>query len=202
MSLEKIGKILKEENFIHLDFNNTESRFRKVFSKMEVMAAYDVLDQLILSRHALSLSIETPNSVYRGKDESFSNYLNERMELYGNRDITNSELTYLDQHHLRSKKNQVARSKFSLSTISVWRDRKLSEVLSREKSEYILITGFDTDCEVLINTLDTVDMAFVPIVVSDCVSCSSERKHFSALEILSRFSYVLDSRDIISIMES
>ncbi len=195
-----MGIILQEKNFIHLDINNTQDRFKRIFSKMEVMMAYEVIDELINSRKIESISITTPDSIYRGQDPAFNGYLNERVEILGDRNLTATERKFIEDHDAMQKKLNMRSIRCKTDTVSLWRDNKVEKLLDDRQCDYFIITGFDTETEILVNALEAVDRSKIPIIVSDCVSCPSERKHFSALEILSRFSYILDSRDIISLM--
>lgn len=167
---------------------------------MEVMMAYEVVEELINVRKIQSISITTPDSIYRGNDPAFNDYLNERVEILGDRNLTATERKFIEDHDAMQQKLNMSSIGCKTDTVSLWRDMKVERLLGDTQCDYFIITGFDTDTEILVNALEAVDRSKIPIIVSDCVSCPSERKHFGALEILSRFSYILDSRDIISLM--
>lgn len=200
VSLGELEIILRERNFVHLDINNTQKRFEKIFSKMEVMMAYEVVEQLIDMGRVKSISINTPESIYRGNDSSFSNYLSDRLEILGDRNVSDMEKKFIEDHAAMKAQRHSNGLQYETNSVSLWRDNRMEKLLRGSKSPYCMITGFDTDTEILVNALETVDRSMIPIIVSDCVSAPSERKHFAALEILSRFAYILDSRDIISVM--
>lgn len=72
----------------------------------------------------------------------------------------------------------------------------LSATLESLHIDRVFITGFDTDAEVIVTASGTLSRGIMPVVVSDGVSSPSERLHFSALEILSNFSEIVDSREM------
>ncbi|MHB1439397.1 MAG: isochorismatase family protein [Cuniculiplasma sp.] len=197
MTADEVRDIIKKGNFIHFAINSDEKHFRASFSKMEYIMAYEYLNELNKKLSISSFSIIVPENIYRGNDRTFSKFINGRKQLFRDQPLTEMEKIFMNQFKDFMDPHK---PEFTSARMSLWERFLESEHSVKVATKNILITGFDTDNEIFINALNAADMGFVPIVLSDCVSGPSERNHFNALEFMSRFTYIIDSRDLMSIM--
>ncbi|MCL6014110.1 MAG: isochorismatase family protein [Candidatus Thermoplasmatota archaeon] len=194
MEMHKVGSKIRSGDFIHIALNTNERYFRYAFSKMEYILAYEYLEELMERLSVHSYRISVPKNIYRGEDRNFKEYINERRNIFRERPLNDMEESFIDRfRHFELEKYPEIES----DQMSIWNQESIMEIIKKEKKNHILITGFDTDNEIFINALNASDMGFVPVILSDGVSAPSERNHFNALELMSRFTYMVDSRDIM-----
>ncbi len=198
--MDKITHILKEGNFISIEINNTKKRFMQIFSKMEFVSSYGVIINLTKTTRTKKISISTSSYLYNGNDEDFNNYINQRSKIYSQKEVSKSENVFLEEYEYLLKHN--TNKEIKIDSVSLWKNKEVMKIIDECKTRTVLLFGFNSDSEILVNAIEAMENGFVPIVVSDGVSCPSERRHFSSLEVISRFSYILDSRDILEIMEN
>ncbi len=65
----------------------------------------------------------------------------------------------------------------------------------KKSSNMIFIGGFNTEFDVMMYAAQLFLKGYLPVVISDLCSSTSERAHFSSLEALSRFAEIIDTRD-------
>ena len=194
MVTQSFESTIKNGNFFHLAINTNESYFRHVFSKMEYIMAYEYLENLMGRFSINSYRVSVPDKIYRGGDTDFKNYLNERKNIFKKHPLNRLEEDFVVQFRKFKIQKQ---PEIKVERMSLWSEEKTVELFKREDKSHILITGFNTDNEIFINATNSSDMGFVPIVLSDGVSAPSERNHFNALEFMSKFTYMVDSRDLM-----
>ncbi|MCL4323448.1 MAG: isochorismatase family protein [Candidatus Thermoplasmatota archaeon] len=194
MAAQSFGSTIKNGDFFHIAINTNEDYFRHVFSKMEYIMAYEYLENLMGRLSINSYRISVPDKIYRGNDMGFKNYLNERKNIFSKQPLNRLEEDFME----RFRKFEIQKlPEIKLNRMSVWSEDKAMKLFEKEDKAHILITGFNTDNEIFINATNSSDMGFVPIVLSDGVSAPSERNHFNALEFMSKFTYMVDSRDLM-----
>ncbi len=195
MLLDSIKEILLSGDFVHISLNNDEKHFTSCFSKMEFMTAYAYLNNFLQRNEIQSIYVSTPPSIYRGQDGEFKEYVETKNTMFRTHSINEIEASLLREYKGLKK----ADGKWIKSmSISIFDPTNLEEMEDFYGKKYFVFTGFNTDSEILLNSMLSSDNGFVPIVISDCVSSPSERTHFGTLECISKFAYVIDSRDIES----
>ena len=84
---------------------------------------------------------------------------------------------------------------------NVFADNNVTDKVNFDITDRVIVAGFDTDAEVLMSATGAISRGILPIIVSDGVSSPSERLHFGALEIMSGFAEIVDSREIQALLE-
>ncbi len=194
MGVQEFGSKIRDGNFFHIAINTDENYFRHAFSKMEYIMAYEYLEELMDRLSVNSYRLKVPKYIYRGEDKDFEHYINERRSIFKDHPLNKMEEGFMDR--FRQFKIQKYKE-IESDKMSIWNQKSVMEIIDEEKKNHILITGFDTDNEIFINALNASDMGIVPVILSDGVSAPSERNHFNTLELMSRFTYMVDSRDIM-----
>ena len=182
--------LLSKDNIVLLSVNVRGEYFEKIFSKLEFLTAYSYIHKKIIEIGMPFLSVSFPDTVPDGSIGSL--FIQEKIDSILLRDTAklNFEATF--------KKDFVALVA-ALDSYDIFKNqnRDLFDYLKRSKRKVVYITGFMTEFNIVAITLKIFNRGYIPVVVSDGVSSSRERMHFEALEILSNFSYILDSRDLI-----
>lgn len=181
---------LCNENIILLSVNVNEKYFSKIFSKLEFLTAFSYIYKKTLALKIPIFSIDLLNS--SNGESIHSSFLKEKIDSIMFREANPSSA---EDRFNSDFRNLIEVS--GLSKITSNNPNNFFQKLKRSKRKVVFITGFMTEFNIVSATLRILDMGGIPVVISDGVSTSRERMHFAALEILSNFSHVLDSRDLI-----
>ena len=189
---KEVEDIISDGNFTFIEINCIPERFESCFSKMEFITAYHYMQDLIKRIPVQSLSFSLPESIYSGKSREFMEHLKNRNRIHSRREITEMEREFEKDFRNMSRNPPIMCGTMSLFD-SFGKD-------IQGFGENIIFTGFNTETDIMYNVMIAADRGFLPIVLSDGVSGPWEMRHFNALEMMSRFSYVIDTRDVMELM--
>lgn len=162
--------------------NPTMENFRNCFSKMEMIAAMDYLKSLSGKTNFFRLEMRY--------DKNITAHLPAFRQTGDMKTAHSANGSFLTEYE------KLSDSFTSLGEVSS--ASGIIQVVSDKYSsgEPVYIGGFYTETDVLLFSAILFIGGFLPVIVSDMCSSSSERAHFSALETASRFSRIMDTRDI------
>ena len=189
---KEVANIISEGNFTFIEINCTPDRFESCFSKMEFITAFHYMQDLMKKIPVKPISFILPESIYSGKSEEFRMYMENRRKIHSRRGATEMEMEFEMEFRNMSRNSQIKCGTMSLFD-------SMDEDMQGFR-ENIIFTGFNTEIDIMYNVMIAADRGFLPIVLSDGVSSPWEMRHFNALEMISRFSYVIDTRDIMELM--
>ncbi len=189
---KEVANIISEGNFTFIEINCTPDRFESCFSKMEFITAFHYMQDLMKKIPVKPISFILPESIYSGKSEEFRVYMENRRKIHSRRGATEMEMEFEREFRNMSRNSQIKCGTMSLFD-------SMDEDMQGFR-ENIIFTGFNTEIDIMYNVMIAADRGFLPIVLSDGVSSPWEMRHFNALEMMSRFSYVIDTRDIMELM--
>ena len=189
---KEVANIISEGNFTFIEINCTPDRFESCFSKMEFITAFHYMQDLMKKIPVKPISFILPESIYSGKSEEFRMYMENRRKIHSRRGATEMEMEFEMEFRNMSRNSQIKCGTMSLFD-------SMDEDMQGFR-ENIIFTGFNTEIDIMYNVMIAADRGFLPIVLSDGVSSPWEMRHFNALEMMSRFSYVIDTRDVMELM--
>ena len=189
---KEVANIISEGNFTFIEINCTPDRFESCFSKMEFITAFHYMQDLMKKIPVKPISFILPESIYSGKSEEFRMYMENRRKIHSRRGATEMEMEFEREFRNMSRNSQIKGGTMALFD-------SMDEDMQGFR-ENIIFTGFNTEIDIMYNVMIAADRGFLPIVLSDGVSSPWEMRHFNALEMMSRFSYVIDTRDVMELM--
>lgn len=193
-AVELIGDLLESEDFCFLFINMESTRFETCFSKYEMVSGMEIISRVVAEKKIPCFSVKTDvnesgtngpslqdiggpanspvNSVY---DEKFRKQFRDLLRVVPDAQIAN----FYD----------------------VFSTPGLREGISEAGIGKVLICGFDTEREILASTIGAVREGFTPVIMSDCISSKSERIYFEVLDVLSRWTVIGDTRDMVKLWD-
>ncbi len=189
---KEAANIISEGDFTFIEINCTPERFESCFSKMEFFNAYHYMRELIKKMSVQSFSYILPDSIYRGKSVEFREHMQNKNRIYSERGATEMERNFE-----RNFRNFTMNPSTKCRSMSIF--NSMGEGIQGFRKN-VIFTGFNTEADIMYNVMIAADLGFLPVVLSDCVSSPWEMRHFNALEMMSRFSYVIDTRDVMELM--
>ena len=188
-------EIISPEKILHLSLNIKGTIFENVFSKMEFLGAYEYIMEQFQNLMIPTLSVSiTPNNFYssRYRDEKDQR----RLKNVAPRGPQHDE--FMGKFYSLVKKFPPI-SSFERNCIDIMTDIDISNAIRQSGKKVIVLSGFTTDSEIMINSSLLHYNGFIPVVISDATSTFSERMFFTALEFISLSGEVIDSRDLMKI---
>ncbi len=186
-----LEQIIRKGDYVMVELNCTPERFESCFSKMEFLTSYGYMKKVAEESGIQTFSYILPDSIYSGDDLSFQGYLQERGVMHSHRGTTKMEKKFEEDFSLMA-----TRKKKKLSSMSIFSE---IESIKGAGKKNLIFSGFNTEVDIMFNVMCAADLGFVPVVLSDGVSSPWELRHFNALEAMSRYSYIMDSRDVMEI---
>jgi hypothetical protein len=195
--MTKLEEVFRRGDFIHISINDNFENFEKCFSKMEYIMAFEYMKPLMENLSIETYQIEVSDKIYRGSDPNFLDYVNQKISFSKKNNLSKMEVEFMEKYPEVKMKNSIP---FKTDFTSIFNSTSGNSLTENFKKSYLVFTGFNSDLEILINVLNASDNGYIPVVLSDCISHYSERKYFNSLEYMSKFSYVIDSRDVMGYM--
>ena len=183
--------LFSKDNIVLLSVNVKKEYFDRIFSKLEFLTAYSYIYKKILEMGLPFLSFDFLDSP--PNDSAGSGFMQNKINSIMMRDtsVLDSNVKFSDDFSALVE---------ALDPYNIINSQKndFFAYIKGSGRKVVYITGFMTEFNIVAITLKIFNMGYIPVVVTDGVSSSRERMHFEALEILSNFSYILDSRDLIN----
>lgn len=175
-------RFLESKERIIIFLNPAIENFQNSFSKMEMITAMDYINSLSGRTRFIAIGIDYDPQV----TAHVQAFIKSRIAL---------------PHRQESTSFVEAFAKHSSSFECVGRENTAKGLLQKAaglciRGEPVYIGGFYTETDVLMFCSTVFLSGFLPVIISDLCSSPSERAHFSALEVASRFSKIMDTRDI------
>ncbi len=168
--------------------NPSLDRFIKIFTKFEVVTAFEYLAEAV-SKFSIPVFVaSTRDETMRLINKDESNVETQKFKSrYDDEFITRYTkiLSILPSH----KYEYTGFDVFSLS------DLKTSIYETNRKN--ILICGNWLETDIIGSVFGSFKMSVTPIVVSDACSSESERIFYESLDVLSRITRIIDTRDLL-----
>ena len=168
--------------------NPSLDRFVKIFTKFEVVTAFEYLAEAV-SRFSI------PVFVASRRDDT--------MRLI-NKDESNVETQkfksrYDDEFITRYTKilSTLPSHRYEYTGFDVFSLSDLKTSISETHRKNILICGNWLETDIIGSVFGSFKMSVTPIVVSDACSSESERIFYESLDVLSRITRIIDTRDLL-----
>lgn len=174
-----------------LGINIQSSTFKRIFSKLEFLTAFSYLLDFAERKSIPYSAVE-----YMGSPDdvtSISPYVKNKIEVMSGRKASTLPMPadFTGKFASLEKKSRL-HSSTTLNLRSAFREMKAAGLT------VAFLTGFVTEFHVLGAAFEAIGEGIIPVVISDAVSSANERLHFQGLEIMSNFSFVIDSRDLMN----
>ncbi|MGP6220678.1 isochorismatase family protein [Caldiplasma sukawensis] len=193
MDSNYILDFLNVNNIVAMALNNNLRNFETIYGKMEYFTAMEYFKDFCSGKNIECYNVETNNLKKNRIVENDEGVLRQFDNEVKYKFKSSYEMEYIGKFHEIELNGQ------HFSSDGVNGTKIIKEKLG-DLSEYnIIIIGINTEREVLMNAIYSVDEGANVGIISDCVSSRSERLHFNSLEIMSKFAYVFDTRDMQSI---
>ncbi len=192
---EKLSELLVMEHSAFIVLNGDEDHFSRTFGKLEINNSLKVINRLRAARRipAIAVNFNYSNSP---DSEAYDGLSGKRKSRTGRTSSISGQYSDLRRDFLNNMSSLSPLMTVTSRNENAFNSVELSATLESLHIDRVFITGFDTDAEVIVTASGTLSRGIMPVVVSDGVSSPSERLHFSALEILSNFSEIVDSREM------
>ncbi|MEM0158421.1 MAG: isochorismatase family protein [Thermoplasmataceae archaeon] len=191
-----VEDIINPERIAVACLNLSVENFQEVFSKMETVTAFAFLFGEIES---LAIPVRY---VYTGDPKGsdvFTSYNRDKNKRRRNGMAPSSKLD-VEYSSQFSSMLPGGNDPIEVSTsLDIFEGTSINDMMSEERRDTLMITGFFAEREVLFNALSALNRGYFVAVVSDAISTYSERIYYQALEILSRSVEVIDTRDLMRI---
>jgi nicotinamidase-related amidase len=169
--------------------NPSLDRFIKVFTKFEVVTAFEYLADAIL-KYAI------PVFVASKKYDNAENFSDKRKSDQENQ---NFKSRYDDEFITRYTKilSTLPVQRYEYSGYDAFSAGNLSSAISESRKDNILICGTWLETDIIGSVFGSFKLSVKPIVVSDACSSESERIFYESLDVLSRVTRIIDTRDLL-----
>jgi len=176
-----------------LHINHRAEIFSDVFSKFEMLTALDFLEKA--SRKFVIPELFM-NVDYAGRENSnLSKYYELKEERRRGRIVSASKL---DQKFAEEFQKYVSGTSLTVNASrDLFADNRVDNILKRYGRKVLFLTGFFTEIEILRSSASALDNGYMSFVVSDATSTYSERVYYEALDIISQYNEVIDTRDLM-----
>ena len=168
--------------------NPSLDRFIKIFTKFEVVTAFEYLAESV-SRFSIPVFVaSTRDETMRliNKDES-------------NVETQKFKSRYDDEFITRYTKilSTLPSHRYEYTGFDVFSLSDLKTSISETHRKNILICGNWLETDIIGSVFGSFKMSVTPIVVSDACSSESERIFYESLDVLSRITRIIDTRDLL-----
>ena len=196
----RLSELIVPGRSLILLLNPDDQHFSRTFGKMEFNNAMKVLLDLH-SGHGVP--IITVACEYLNNTESLRDQvMKQKRDLRTSRSSSQSGQYENLLKEYREVMRQLSDATAAVSNReNVFADNNVTDKVNFDITDRVIVAGFDTDAEVLMSATGAISRGILPIIVSDGVSSPSERLHFGALEIMSGFAEIVDSREIQALFE-
>jgi hypothetical protein len=168
--------------------NPSLDRFIKIFTKFEVVTAFEYLAEAV-SKFSIPVFVaSTRDETMRliNKDES-------------NVETQKFKSRYDDEFITRYTKilSTLPSHRYEYTGFDVFSLSDLKTSISETHRKNILICGNWLETDIIGSVFGSFKMSVTPIVVSDACSSESERIFYESLDVLSRITRIIDTRDLL-----
>ena len=168
--------------------NPSLDRFIKIFTKFEVVTAFEYLAEAV-SKFSIPVFVaSTRDETMRliNKDES-------------NVETQKFKSRYDDEFITRYTKilSTLPSHRYEYTGFDVFSLSDLKTSISETHRKNILICGNWLETDIIGSVFGSFNMSVTPIVVSDACSSESERIFYESLDVLSRITRIIDTRDLL-----
>ena len=168
--------------------NPSLDRFIKIFTKFEVVTAFEYLAGAV-SKFSIPVFVaSTRDETMRliNKDES-------------NVETQKFKSRYDDEFITRYTKilSTLPSHKYEYTDFDVFSLSDLKTSISETHRKNILICGNWLETDIIGSVFGSFKLSVTPIVVSDACSSESERIFYESLDVLSRVTRIIDTRDLL-----
>ena len=168
--------------------NPSLDRFIKIFTKFEVVTAFEYLAEAV-SKFSIPVFVaSTRDETMRliNKDES-------------NVETQKFKSRYDDEFITRYTKilSTLPSHRYEYTGFDVFSLSDLKTSISETHRKNILICGNWLETDIIGSVFGSFKMSVTPIVVSDACSSESERIFYESLDVLSRITKIIDTRDLL-----
>ena len=180
--------IPKESSCAIVVLNPSLDRFIKIFTKFEVVTAFEYLAGAV-SKFSIPVFVaSTRDETMRliNKDES-------------NVETQKFKSRYDDEFITRYTKilSTLPSHKYEYTDFDVFSLSDLKTSISETHRKNILICGNWLETDIIGSVFGSFKLSVTPIVVSDACSSESERIFYESLDVLSRITRIIDTRDLL-----
>ena len=187
--------IINEKKILVLHLNHKLETFSKVFSKFEVITALDFLKHACDKFQIPELFLNIDETTIKD-DELYSYYKlkeNRRKERI-------TPPSKLDKKFESQFANYILNmSPVKIQSPDIFSNEEVKRSIRSSGKKILFITGFFTEVDVLRSSASAMDNGYIPFVISDATSTYSERVYYEALDIISQYNEVIDSRDLMKL---
>ncbi|MHB8360915.1 MAG: isochorismatase family protein [Thermoplasmataceae archaeon] len=193
-----IEKVTNAEDIINIAINIEKTKFKSIFSKMEFLGAYEYLMENFKKYKIPTIFVDIDlrkfDDTEYGMEKEYRR--NKSMAPVGPfEDEFMKKFTILSERYNGGKN-------LTVNSINIFDNSVIEKEMQKNEKKVIMLTGFNTDREILINSSLVFFKGFIPVVVSDATSTYSERMFFNSLEFISMYGEVIDSRDLMKAWDS
>ncbi|MCW6168275.1 MAG: isochorismatase family protein [Thermoplasmatales archaeon] len=187
--------IINEKKILVLHLNHKLETFSKVFSKFEVITALDFLKHACDKFQIPELFLNTDETAI--KDDKLYNYYKLKENRRKERIAPPSKLDKKFEDQFANYILNV--SPMRIESPDVFMNEEATKSIRASGKKILFITGFFTEVDVLRSSASALDHGYIPFVISDATSTYSERVYYEALDIISQYNEVIDSRDLMKL---
>lgn len=187
-----IDDLLKDGDFGFLFINMEQKRFDTCFSKFEMVSGLETITRVVDEKKIPCFAVKTSAKNTETKIPGSSGETNPS-------DIPVTSKYDEDFKEKFSDLIKIVPEPISSSFYDAFTNRELIDQLKNKKINKVLMCGFDSEREILASVIGAVRESFTPVIMSDCVSSVSERVFFEVMNVLSRWSVVGDTRDMVKL---
>ena len=90
-------------------------------------------------------------------------------------------------------------SPVKIQSPDIFSNEEVKRSIRSSGKKILFITGFFTEVDVLRSSASALDNGYISFVISDATSTYSERVYYEALDIISQYNEVIDSRDLMKL---
>ncbi len=183
----------RSDRSIIIFVNNSPEFFKGVFSKMEVIMALDYMSNFI-KRYNINVLNTIRDINYSVKNEDLMNF---KKEIDERRLMGKVPESTMDERFIKDfNERSLHGDKYKVFKEDIFYKTGIEDYIKRMNKSDILLCGFFTDTDIFISAVSGYIREFNVYIISDATSTYSERLYFQALEMVSQFCRVIDTRDM------
>ena len=169
--------------------NPSLDRFIKIFTKFEVVTAFEYLTEVI-SRLSIPVFIASV------RDETLKGFTNKKES---NVETQRFKSRYDDEFITRYTKilSKLPSQRYQYTGFDAFSLSDLKTSISETHRKNILICGNWLETDIIGSVFGSFKLPVPPIIVSDACSSESERIFYESLDVLSRITSIIDTRDLL-----
>ncbi len=183
---------INKADVLILHINEEVAIFRDIFSKLEMVTALGFLDAASkkFSIPSVFMHVSAPHN----DDKSLEEYLQLKEKRRKDRKTGPSALDNKFENQFLKYADMV--SSMDVASHDIFTDSDVCKLIEGSGRKILFFAGFFTELDILRSSASALDRGYIPFVISDATSTYSERIYYEALDIISQYNEVIDTRDL------